>query len=456
MRVNISNKALIITICCLLFAIYIFSETNFEYLGQLSIILFVISLVMFVASPIPSALVALLILTIGILLGLPKSLLVGSFEQDIIWLMIGAFIISAMLEQSGLIHRMSHWILNQGHTRKMNRIIFFAAQVICIVIPSTSSRAVMLLPLYQQLATKLPHHKTFYSLLFPILILMGSNLTLLGAGSHLIGMGLLESQGQKSLSYFEFLFFGAPFGVVIAIISMAIIKLFTKMQHTKMQNQVKKLEKQYTNSEKKALIIIIITIFLWLTEWVHKMDIAVLTFFIALLIMLPALNLLSFKQGLKQINWSLIFFVAAASALGSLLVEYNVIDELQQSLFNSLTAAQWMNELTIILTIIIVSVLSHILITSHTTRAVVLIPGFLMLAEIFQLNKTATVFFALIGMNYCLTFPVSSKSILVFYEAEAGFNSKQLLKLSLILTPIYMVLMLIFYYCYWSPLGLTL
>lgn len=99
MRANISNQALIITISCLLFAIYVFTSTEFEYLGKVSVVLFVVSLIMFIATPLPAALVALLLLTLGVLIGLPKSLLFGSFEQDIIWLMIGAFIISGMLEK---------------------------------------------------------------------------------------------------------------------------------------------------------------------------------------------------------------------------------------------------------------------------------------------------------------------------------------------------------------------
>lgn len=298
---------------------------------------------MFIATPLPAALVALLLLTLGVLIGLPKSLLFGTFEQDIIWLMIGAFIISGMLEKSGLMKRLSDWVLNQGHTRKMNRFIFIASQFISVVIPSTSSRAVMLLPLYEQLIKKLPQHKTYYSLLFPTLILMGSNLTLLGAGSHLIGMGLLEAQNKNTLSYFEFLLFGAPFGILIGVVSMLVIRLFTKVKHEQIVHEYIE-NKHYSIIEKKSLFIIIVTIILWMTEWLHNMDISVLTLFIALIIMLPSLNILSFKEGLKYINWSLILFVAAASALGSLLVTYNVVDDIQQSLFKTLTNLEWMNE----------------------------------------------------------------------------------------------------------------
>lgn len=457
MSFNQSNRTLLVTIFCLLFAIMIFALSDFSYFGKLSIILFVVSLVLFVMTSLPPTLVALLLLTTGIVLGLPKTLLFNSFDQDIIWLMIGAFMVSGVLEQSGLIQRMTTWVLSQGQTRKMNRLIFSLVQVVSIVIPSTSSRAVILLPLYQQIIAKLPQHKTFYSLLFPVLILMGSNLTLLGAGSHLIGMGLLQAQNKDALSYFEFLYLAAPFGVMIAIISVWVIYRYTHMSNVSTGvDEQSKISQPYTNHEKKTLILLIITVIFWLTEWLHHIDIAVITFFIALMMTLPVFNMMTFKDSLKFINWNLILFVAAASALGTLLVEYKVIDQLQKSLFSKLTTMTHIHDGIILILICVVTVLSHLMITSHTTRAVVLIPSFLVLSELYQLNATSVVFIALIGMNYCLTFPVSSKALLVFFEGNAGFSSKQLMKLSLILTPIYIMLMVLFYYCYWQPIGLTL
>ncbi|GGA86137.1 transporter [Staphylococcus muscae] len=445
------------TIFCLLFAIMIFALSDFSYFGKLSIILFVVSLVLFVMTSLPPTLVAMLLLTTGIVLGLPKTLLFNSFDQDIIWLMIGAFMVSGVLEQSGLIQRMTTWVLSQGQTRKMNRLIFSLVQVVSIVIPSTSSRAVILLPLYQQIIAKLPQYKTFYSLLFPVLILMGSNLTLLGAGSHLIGMGLLQAQNKDVLSYFEFLYLAAPFGVMIAIISVWVIYRYTHMSNVSTGvDEQSKISQPYTNHEKKTLILLIITVIFWLTEWLHHIDIAVITFFIALMMTLPVFNMMTFKDSLKFINWNLILFVAAASALGTLLVEYKVIDQLQKSLFSKLTTMTHIHDGIILILICVVTVLSHLIITSHTTRAVVLIPSFLVLSELYQLNATSVVFIALIGMNYCLTFPVSSKALLVFFEGNAGFSSKQLMQLSLILTPIYIMLMVLFYYCYWQPIGLTL
>ena len=54
-------------------------------------------------------------------------------------------------------------------------------------------------------------------------------------------------------------------------------------------------------------------------------------------------------------------------------------------------------------------------------------------------------------MNYCLTFPVSSKALLLFQESDREtFQPQDLLKLSSYLSVIYIFVMVIFYYAYWQ------
>ncbi|WP_054860054.1 anion permease [Gracilibacillus sp. JCM 18860] len=107
--------------------------------------------------------------------------------------------------------------------------------------------------------------------------------------------------------------------------------------------------------------------------------------------------------------------------------------------------------------ILLVSITSHLYITSHTTRAIVLVPGLLMLGTSFGFNGIAVLFLSLVGMNYCLTFPVSSKALLVYFEEEKiSYKAKDLMRLSFLLMPIYFISILLFYYTYWDWTGLTL
>lgn len=292
----------------------------------------------------------------------------------------------------------------------------------------------------------------------PILILMGANTTLLGAGSHIIGIGILSTQTGQSISYVEFLIYALPFGLIIGLITLLILRImYFKDFDYDFEVTLVQDKTPFTAREKYALVLIGITILLWLAEPLHNLDIAFITMLMSLIMMLPELKLISWKEGLSSVSWSLIFFVAGAAALGKLLVDYGVTDYFQHILMYAFSGLNFTSELPILIIIILISVLSHLLITSHTTRAVVLIPVFIIMAESFNLNTEAAVFIALLGINFCVMLPVSSKALLIFYESEnRPFETKDLLRAGMLLMPVYTVIMILTYYFYWQHIGLSL
>lgn len=443
------------------FSITVFFAGDLEYLGKLSLVVFILSLGMFIFSGIPAGLVAWLALSAGVLLGLPQDILFTSFNQHVVWLMIGAFIIAAVLEKSGLLERLIRWVERNCYSRgRVTLFTFFLVQILSVVIPSTSGRASALLPVYRAFSKQFEGNRKFFGLAIPVLILMASNMTLIGAGSHIIGIGILEAQTDQTINYVSFLIYGMPFGLIIGGISLYLLsKWYLKdMEFPGAGSEKASVEKKpFSNHEKKALWLIGITLSLWLTEALHGFDIAFITMLMSMIMMLPQVGLIQWKEGLKSVSWSLIFFVAGATALGELLVTYKVTDFFQErflSMFNSLDIT---NEFMMLTLIVLISVTSHLYITSHTTRAVVFIPVLLMFAEMFSLNPAAVVFLTLIGINYCVTLPVSSKALLIFYEEDdRPFETRDLVKVSMWLMPIYIVLMMVTYYVFWQHLGLNL
>lgn len=449
----------ILSIVFVLFILLVSLSQELDYLGSLSFIIFIFSLGMFIFSKLPAGLVAWLALCIGVLLGLPEDIIFESFSIDIVWLMIGAFIIAGVLESSGLLDRLMLWIEMNCYTKgRVTLLIFVLIQVLSIVVPSTSGRASAMLPVYNILSKKFYHHKKFFGMSIPILILMGANTTLLGAGSHIIGIGILNAQTGESISYLEFFIYAMPFGLIIGLISLFILNFMYFKDFTyEFKIDVEHDKKPFSGREKSALTLIGITILLWLTEPLHGFDIAFVTILMSFIMMLPKLELISWKTGLKSVSWSLIFFVAGATALGGLLVDYGVTDYFQNILMNMFSSLNITSELPLLVLIIFISVLSHLLITSHTTRAVVLVPVFIILAQTFNLNTEAAVFIALLGINFCVTLPVSSKALLIFYEnEERPFETRELMRVSMILMPIYLAVMILMYYAYWQHIGLSL
>lgn len=457
-----TNKQIIYLCLYLAFAIYTFLYTEMAYLGQLSLIIFVLSLGLFLFTKLPAGLAGLIALIIGILFGLPEDVLFTSFNEHVVWLMIGAFVIGASVEISGLHERLIQWIeVKCNSEKKMNIFLFLLIQIISVTVPSTSGRAAAMLPIYNAFASKYRHNQTYFALLLPILILIGANLTLIGAGSHIVGIGLLEGQTKETISYRAFLIWGLPFGLIMGLMSLYVIKrMYFEHTSAKQTNENVKTsfeKKPFSITEKKTLIYISVTVLLWMTENIHGFGIAFITMAMSVMMMLPNIGVLTWKQGLKSVSWSLILFVASATALGELLVKYKVVDAIQEQLLSRLSQFQNMSELVILIVIVVITVTSHLYVTSHTTRAIVFVPLFLLFSETFHLNPVAVVFITLIGTNYCVTFPVSSKALLLFYEQQSNpFQNKDLAKVSCVLMPIYMLLMIGCYYLWWQHTGISL
>ncbi|MGO1989321.1 MAG: SLC13 family permease, partial [Mammaliicoccus vitulinus] len=90
-----TNKQLIYLCLYFVFSIVVFLYTDLPYLGQLSLIVFVLSLGLFLLTNMPAGLSAFIALVIGIVLGIPEKVLFESLNEQVVWLMIGAFMIGA-------------------------------------------------------------------------------------------------------------------------------------------------------------------------------------------------------------------------------------------------------------------------------------------------------------------------------------------------------------------------
>jgi di/tricarboxylate transporter len=176
-----------------------------------------------------------------------------------------------------------------------------------------------------------------------------------------------------------------------------------------------------------------------------------------LILTLPGVGVMKWKEGLKAVSWNLIIFVGAALALGRALIESGAAQWIIDNLFAASGITQIESTFLILLVIGFISLTSHIYMTSHAARAVALVPPFLYLADSVGLSATAVLFISTVGMDYCQTFPVSSKALLMFQETDVEtFQPADLLRLSAVLLIVHIALIVIFYFGYWQWTGLAL
>ncbi|MEK5444340.1 SLC13 family permease [Fredinandcohnia sp. FSL W7-1320] len=460
------SKPFALVVLHVLFLAGIVFIDGLDYRSKIALFTFLSAMTLWVTTKIPAGFVAISLIVFTILMNAGEpNLLYESLSEKVVWLMIGSFIIGEAVKESGLADRVTLMLLSKSKDKGkvlagVSSILFASA----FFIPSTSGRAALSMPIINQLNQEYTKkEQSVFALLAPIIILMSTSATLIGAGSHLIGIGLLETTVHQSISFIQWFLWGLPFALVMTILSFFTVKwlLWPRDELRVLKNtqsvETSLLKKQMNRTEKKTLILMIFLIIGWMTESVHGYDIAFITMVGATLVMTPNYGIINWKQGMKSVSWNLILFVAAAAALGKMLVETSVVKWLEKEMLSFLHLFTVAPEWLIVLVILVATVSSHLYITSHTTRAIVFIPGLLLFSETIGVNPSAVVFLSLIGMNYCVTFPVSSKALLLFYEDEGNsYDAKNLLKISAILMPVYILVMMTFYFSYWQWTGLQL
>ncbi|MBH5316260.1 anion permease [Paenibacillus sp. GSMTC-2017] len=442
--------------------------------GKITLFALGMATILWTTTSINSAYIAIGMVSIIILLGGGKQeLLFHSLSSDIVWLMIGTFILGGALQVTGLAGRLTLTLLNRAKTvGGLFWLLATALQPLALFIPSTSGRASVTLPVFRSLAGYLNDAKITkaLALLMPTIILVSTVSTLIGAGSHLIAVDLLTKVSGEGISFIQWILWGLPFGIVSSYCSCwVLLRLFlTKEQRQSSintntlitaikNNSHSNSENSFSTHEKRTLGIVLLMIIGWLTESIHGLEIAMVTIIGVLILTMPKFGVISWKDGLKHVSWNLIIFVGAALALGQSLIDSGASDWIKDSLFAATQSLDGQSTFAVLVVVILLSLTSHIYMTSHTTRAIVMVPPLLFLASALELNPVAVIFIGTIGMDYCLTFPVSSKALLLFQETETEtFAPRDLLRLSAVLIVVHALLMVGFYYGYWQWTGLKL
>jgi di/tricarboxylate transporter len=275
----------------------------------------------------------------------------------------------------------------------------------------------------------------------------------------LVANDLLNQIAKQRISFTQWAIYGLPFGITASYASCwVIMRLFLDKERLDRKLQVpQSKQKPLSRAEWTTLIVVGVMIALWLTESWHGLEIATVSVAGALVLTLPGIGVLKWKEGLKSVSWNLIIFVGAALVLGRALIDTGAAQWIIDRIFAVSSIADTESRPLILLILAFISLTSHIYMTSHTARAAALVPALLYLGSSLQLNPIAVMFISTVGMDYCLTFPVSSKALLMFQELEGEtYKPADLLRLSSALLVVHLGLMLLFYYGYWRWVGLKL
>lgn len=429
--------------------------TDLSAQGKTALLIFFAAILAWSLTSLDATLVAVLAALSTSAAGLTdgKIPLAGLSDPFIVFVIAG-FMLGGAYNVTGLSERIAGWFATRSHSvERLFYLLTAALVLLSFVVPSTSARAAMLMPVYVVVAGAIDNANVRKGLavLFPTVIVLSCVTSYLGAAANLMTADFIEQFAGERITYGQWMLLGGPFGIVSCFASTwVIVQVFLKKEERakafrlEIKNDSEAAGNRFARS--KVLLLTALLIALWMTEQWHGVDAGMVAFGGALLLCLPKMGVMAFKQALKEVEWSLVIFMAATIELSNGLVNSGLVDYLMAN-FALTTAA--LSDTAVLAAILLVALLSHLVINSRTARAAVLMPLLIPLGIGAGHSGLLVAFFANAAMGYCLTLPVCAKPVAMFSTAGGeGYTTRDLLRLSVWLLPLHFGLLLAAYWVY--------
>jgi anion transporter len=341
--------------------------------ARLVLFAFLFAVILWSMTAISADYVALLTMMLLVLTGgASQETLFGALASNVVWLMIGAFILGGAVKKAGLATRLTQFVMSRVRTvRELLWLLTIVLIPLSFLIPSTSGRAAVTAPLFHSIANATEDRRIIraIALLMPTIILVSTIVALVGAGSHLIANDLLYQITKQRISFTQWAIYGLPFGIVASLASCwVIMHLFLDESHRQQALQFPPVKpKPFSRSEWLTLVVVSAMTVLWLTESWHGLEIATVTMVGALILTLPGVGVLKWKDGVKAVSWNLVIFVGAAFVLGRSLIDSGAAQWVIDRLFTLSGIANTESLPVILVVLAFISLTSHLYDFSHCT-----------------------------------------------------------------------------------------
>lgn len=455
-RLTIALTAAVVALCALPFG-------SLDWEARTTIAVFGLALIAWTLTSLRDDAVALAAAAVLIALGISSvGEAAGAAVDPNLWLLMAAFVLAAGVKASGLSARLTAALCAHARTvAGLFGLLTVALSLTAFAVPATSARAALALPAFVALAGTIGDRRITraLALLFPSVVLLSAVASLLGAGAHLITIQVLQSMTGESLGFLGWMILGVPFALVSSgLACMVILRMFLTGEERRrpVTLTVESLgggTDPLSRSERSTLAILLGAIALWSTHGLHGLHPAVVA--IAAAVGVLALRTIGPRAGWSAIKWDLLVFMAATLVLGEALVASGAGQALLDTLFGFADGGGH----TVLVAVLVaaISLTAHLVITSRTARATVLVPLVVILALSLGLNPTALAFLSTAAAGYCLTMVVSAKPMRIFAKVDGDtYTPSDLGRLSAVLMPLHLVLLVIFALAVWPALGLSL
>lgn len=406
----------------------------------------------------------------GAIIGTANALkmALSGFSSSAWALVAGAMFLSAAMMITGLDKRIALVVMSHIGV-KSNRLIIgviFVGFLLSFFVPSTTARVSCMVPIVIGIirAFGLKMGSTFAGVLM-MAVAQADSLWNIGiktaAAQNMVAIGFIQQVLGEDISWLDWFIAAAPYAAIMSVILYFLLLYLMPPEIKEMPGGKEALDKMLQEMgpisvpEKKLLFISILLLCFWVTEKkLHPFDTTTVTIAGIMLMMLPRIGFMTWKEAVPHINWGTVALFGVGISLGSALLKSGAAIWLANH-FVALFGMETMSPLMIIAVLAFFLTVIHLGFASATGLAAAIIP-----IVIAVLESVKTPGINVLGMTMILQYticfgyilPVNAPQNMIAYST-GYITSKDFLKTGIPFTILAYAMILVFSATYWNWLG---
>lgn len=352
---------------------------------------------------------------------------IAGFSNSGLWLQTAGFIISIAMIETGVAKRLALHMLRWLGKRPFGAILtpMLANMLISPLTPSNTARTTALLPVVEGIADSYKAQKggNFGKALF-ICNSLSSNITasafMTGTVPNPMAVTMIISVAGASImtSWGYWALVAFPVNMILLVLSVGIVTRIFKPEMSAIPGGTSYIQEELRqigpmkSSEKRTIFYFLLALALWSTDLWHHFNSTFIAFLAVILIFLPKIGVLTWKEANKGIPWELFVYFGGVLSLSAALVKTGAIEFIIRAGMTHL-GIENVSMLPFMIGLMGFTIFSHMFWSTTTAMCGVMIPIYIGIAQTFNFPVVSFVLPQAFLIGYAFFFPFNTQGNII-------------------------------------------
>lgn len=382
------------------------------------------------------------------------------------WIILSGFVLAKGMDMSGLGKRIALMIATSMGCKPVNIILAVAVASLAIspLSPSTTAKAFIILPICVGLieAFGVEKGKSRFGAAVMLMAMAGNNICstafLTGTVPNPITADYIATATGLILDWGGWLRMAFPVTVILLAASFLLVVWMFKPEVEATKETIDKVNSiknglgPLTRSEKVVAVVFVVCLFLWIFERYIPFNAGLISLVLSLVLFLPQTRVMEVGKFGGSVPWGSIVLFAASMFLAKAVGRYRALDPVAEGIFRAMGLNQ-LSPYVFVAVVVTVAMLLHLIFTSTTVYATVMVPIIMGVTGFSGVNPLLTALPVAILTPIAVILPVNTIPNIIFHT-EGWFSERQIIAYGVVLSLVSVAVVLLAGVPYWQMIGL--